>query len=81
MRQHLVDVVEETQAWRRGLQPVQPQGVPAHPQKVSRVTVDQVVTVVTRSSLKVREGDLRRRAGAVNQGGTPPERPPTMMAM
>lgn len=70
MSQHLVDVVEETQAWRRGLQPVQPQRVPAHPQKVSRVAVDQVVTVMTRSSLKVREGDLRRRAGAVNQGDT-----------
>lgn len=68
MSQHLVDVVEEAQAWRRGLQPVQPQRVPAHPQEVSRVPVDQVVTVMSRSSLKVREGDLRGPAGAVNQG-------------
>lgn len=35
MSQHLVNVVEETQARRRGLQTVQPQRVPAHPQKMS----------------------------------------------
>lgn len=69
MSQHLVDVVEETQARRRRLQPVQPQGVPAHPQEVRRVPVDQVVTVMTRGRLEVREGDLRRRAGAVNLRG------------
>lgn len=65
MSQHLVNVVEETQARGRGLQPVQPQRVPAHPQKMSRVEVDQVVTVISRRSLKVRERDVRRRvAGA-----------------
>lgn len=73
MSQHLVDVVEETQARRRGLQPVQPQGVPAHPQKMSRVTVDQVVTMMTRSSLKVREGRFKKAGWlAPLIKGTPP---------
>lgn len=62
MSQHLVDVVQETQAWRRGLQAVQPQRVPAHSQKVSRVQAHQVVAMIPRRSLKVRETGLRRRA-------------------
>lgn len=66
MSQHLVNVVQEAQAWRRGLQTVQPQRVPAHPQEMSRVKVDQVVTVIARRSLKVREKDLRRRVGGLN---------------
>lgn len=80
MSQHLVYVVEEAQAWRRGLQPVQPQRVAAHPQEVSRVKVDQVVTVIARRSLKVREKDLR--GGLVALTARPRrERAPTMMAM
>lgn len=35
MSQHLVNVVEETQARGRGLQTAQPQRVPAHPQELS----------------------------------------------
>lgn len=68
MSQHLVNVVEETQARGRGLQTVQPQRVPAHPQKLSWVEVDQVVTMVARRSLKVREKELRRRVGGRQRG-------------
>lgn len=67
MSQHLVNVVEETQAWRRGLQTVQPQWVPAHPQKISRVKMNQVVTMMTSSSLKVGERDFRRQVRGINQ--------------
>lgn len=52
MSQHFVNVVQEAQAWRRGLQTAQPQRVPAHRQEMSRVQLDQVVTVISRRSLK-----------------------------
>lgn len=55
MGQHLIDVIEETKARGRCLQALQPQGVPTHPQKLSRVQVHQVVAVMSRSSLEERE--------------------------
>lgn len=69
--QHLVNVVQETQAWRRGFQAVQPQRVPAYSQKMSRVQADQVVTMISRRSLKVRETGLRRRVGGIRGENVP----------
>lgn len=64
--QHLVDVVEKTQARGRALQTVQPQGVPAHPQEMSRVELDQVVAVVSRRSLKGSQNALGRQPPGAN---------------
>lgn len=64
--QHLVDVVQETQAsWRR-LQAVQPQRVTAYPQELGRVEAHQVGTVVSRRSLA--ESKQEKQTRQVDEG-------------
>lgn len=53
MGQHFINVVKETKARGGRFQTVQPQRVPAHPQKLGWMKVHQVVTVMSRCSLKV----------------------------
>lgn len=50
--QHLIDVVEKAKARGCCFQTLQPLRVPAHPQKLSRVQVHQVVAVMSCSSLE-----------------------------
>lgn len=63
MGQHLVDVVQETQAGRRCLQAVQPQRVAAHPQELGRVEAHQVGAVVSRRSLAELKTGNTKEAG------------------
>lgn len=53
--QHLVNVVEETEARGCRLQTVQPQRVSTHPQKMCRMQVHQVIAVMLCCSLEVTE--------------------------
>ena len=63
MGQHLVDVVQQSEPGGRGLQALQPDRVPAHPQEVGGVEGHQVAAVVPCCRLARGENPVRGEGG------------------